>query len=147
LELEQLLNSDVLDHEGESLAYPFAIPFLKGTDLPYIEPLAMWAALLGDLILKTPLPLMAVRFHRGLAKVICAMAQKLTDHEGRDRTISHVALSGGVFQNEVLLGLVTTDLKERGFTVLSHRQVPSNDGGLALGQAIVAAARALSNTA
>ena len=40
------------------------------------------------------------------------MAQKLTDHEGRDRTISHVALSGGVFQNEVLLELVTTELKE-----------------------------------
>lgn len=146
VELEQLVNNRTQDHGGDSLAYPFAIPFLKGTGLPYIEPLAMWSALLGDLILKTPLPVIAARFHRGLAKAICAMAQKLTCHEGHDRTISHVALSGGVFQNEVLLELVTTDLEEMGFTVLSHRQIPSNDGGLALGQAVIAAGRALSNT-
>ena len=88
---------------------------------------------------------MAVRFHKGLAKAICAMAEKLTRVEEGERTVRHIALSGGVFQNQVLFELVTAKLEELGFTVFSHRQIPPNDGGLALGQAAIAAARALSH--
>src|SRR5579883_2508985 len=72
VELEQVVDQSALEQEDIALAYPFTIPYLKGTKLPYIEPLAMWQALLGDLILKTPLPVMAARFHKGLAKALCA---------------------------------------------------------------------------
>lgn len=145
MELEQIVDQSTLERDDDTLAYPFTIPYLKGTKLPYIEPLAMWHALLGDLILKTPRPVMAARFHKGLARAICAMADKLTREEEGERTVRHVALSGGVFQNQVLFELATAKLEGLGFTVLSHRQLPPNDGGLALGQAAVAAARALSH--
>jgi hydrogenase maturation protein HypF len=52
-----------------------------------------------------------------------------------------VALSGGVFQNLLLLGTVVSLLEARGFQVLTHSRVPPNDGGISLGQAVVAAAR------
>ena len=52
-----------------------------------------------------------------------------------------MALSGGVFQNTLLLRQVERDLREGGFEVLRHRLIPANDGGLSLGQAVCAAAR------
>ena len=55
--------------------------------------------------------------------------------------VSAVALSGGVFQNTLLLRQVERDLREGGFEVLRHRLIPANDGGLSLGQAVCAAAR------
>ncbi len=124
--------------EADDLAYPFAIPLLAGKDLPYIEPLAAWRALLGDLHLGTPIGTISARFHRGLAKAVVAMAQRLSTAEGRYPT---VALSGGCFQNRTLFHLVHQDLEAKGFSVLSHEKVPANDGGLALGQAAVALAR------
>jgi hydrogenase maturation protein HypF len=57
----------------------------------------------------------------------------------RDETgINTVALSGGCFQNRQLLGLVLYGLETEGFQVLLHRQVPCNDGGISLGQAVIA---------
>lgn len=144
IELEQLIDRSTLAQEDDALAYPFTIPYHKEMKIPYLEPLAMWRALLGDLILQTPRSVMAARFHKGLGLAICAMADKLTRVEDGERTIRQIALSGGVFQNHVLLELVTARLEAMGFTVLSHRQIPSNDGGLSLGQAAVAAANALS---
>jgi hydrogenase maturation protein HypF len=55
--------------------------------------------------------------------------------------LSTVALSGGVFQNLLLLSETVARLEGRGFRVLTHRQVPANDGGISLGQAVIAAAR------
>ncbi len=56
----------------------------------------------------------------------------------RDETgVNVAALSGGVFQNLHLLGLTVDGLEQAGFTVLTHEKTPPNDGGLALGQAIV----------
>jgi hydrogenase maturation protein HypF len=136
----------VLEQEDDVLAYPFTMPRLNGTRLPYLEPLAMWQALLGDLVLETPVPTMAARFHKGLARALCAMADKITRREDGGRTVRDVALSGGVFQNQVLFESVTSRLEGMGFRVLSHAQVPTNDGGLALGQAAIAAAKALSHT-
>ena len=136
--LEALVCERTRREEDDALAYPFSIPTLPGSGLPYIEPLAMWHALLGDLILDTPPPVIAARFHKGLAKIIAAMAVKL---RGDDQRFDTVALSGGCFQNKVLFEETAARLRDAGFAVLSHSQVPMNDGGLALGQAAIAAAR------
>jgi hydrogenase maturation protein HypF len=137
VELEQIVDEKTLREEDETLAYPFAIPRLKESNLPYIEPLAMWQALLGDLILHTPKPVISARFHKGLAKIIAQMIEKLSNYEADG--VSVVALSGGVWQNKILFEEVLRRLDEKGFTVLTHRQFPTNDGGLSLGQAAIAA--------
>jgi hydrogenase maturation protein HypF len=144
VELEAAADRDCLENEAAELDYPFAIPLLRGSKLPYIEPLAMWQALLGDMLLGTPVGVMSARFHRGLAQVIVKMVDKLASRISQDdQPLPQVALSGGVFQNRILFERVLNGLESRGFTVLSHHQVPCNDGGLALGQAVIAAARQL----
>ncbi|PCI73686.1 carbamoyltransferase HypF [Candidatus Dependentiae bacterium] len=138
IELEAIVDLDTLHHEDELLAYPFAIPRLDN-QLPYIEALAMWQAILGDLILKTPKPVMSARFHKGLAKIIVIMIKKLTTRD-EARFMNNVALSGGVFQNKILFELVVSQLEKERFNVFTHQQVPTNDGGIALGQAVIGAA-------
>jgi len=139
--LEAIVDEHALHHEDESLCYPFTISTLRQSGLPYIDPLAMWNAILGDLIHKTPAPVISARFHRGLAKVIAAMTQKLARQNDDDaRRFCTVALSGGCFQNRILFEEVSRRLKAERFTVLSHANVPANDGGLALGQAAIGAA-------
>ncbi|MEQ1761837.1 MAG: carbamoyltransferase HypF [Pyrinomonadaceae bacterium] len=144
VELEAIVNEKAFRDEDELLAYPFAIPRLKESNLPYIEPYAMWQALLGDMILKTPVPVIAARFHKGLAKIIVQMVEKLSKYETGEVGTKSVALSGGVWQNKVLLEEVIRRLHEKEFSVLTHRKVPTNDGGLSLGQATIAAAKLLS---
>jgi hydrogenase maturation protein HypF len=141
--LEEGVDPDALGSVSEDLAYPFSIHNSCDSGLPYIEPLAMWRAILGDLVLKTPVPVMAARFHIGLAKIIVTMARELAPREeceGAPR-VNTVALSGGCFQNRILFEEVARRLEQQGFIVLSHAQVPTNDGGLALGQAAIGAAR------
>jgi hydrogenase maturation protein HypF len=142
IELESIVDHDTLLNEDELLAYPFSIPYLSAKELPYIEPLAMWQALLGDLILNTPKGVMSARFHKGLAKIIVTMVKKLTT-EQEQRIIETIALTGGVFQNKILLEQVVSRLEKENYNVLIHQQVPANDGGLALGQAVIAAATSL----
>jgi hydrogenase maturation protein HypF len=142
--LEAIADRQALDDEDDALAYPFTIPTLRDAGLPYIEPLAMWNALLGDLILDTPAGIIAARFHKGLARALTAMAVKLSGRE--DGGFDTVALSGGCFQNGVLLEESMRRLDAAGFAVLTHSRVPANDGGLALGQAAIGAARLLEGT-
>ncbi len=85
-EFEALVDAHTLAHEDERLAYPFAIPRLKSSNLPYVEPLPMWQALLGDLVENTPVPVIAARFHKGLAAVIARMVDKLRHRDRRDGT-------------------------------------------------------------
>jgi hydrogenase maturation protein HypF len=80
---------------------------------------------------------MAARFHNGVAQMVADVCQDLR----RQGAPSLVVLSGGVWQNMMLLHGAVGRLQEAGFEVMIHRQVPANDGGLALGQAAVAAAR------
>jgi hydrogenase maturation protein HypF len=144
IELEAAVDNDCLQNEDSALDYPFAIPLLPGSKLPYIEPLAMWQALLGDLVLDTPSGVIAARFHRGLANVIVKMVGKLASRISKDdQSLPAVALSGGAFQNRILFERVLHGLQSEGYTVLTHIQTPCNDGGLALGQAVIAAARHL----
>jgi hydrogenase maturation protein HypF len=143
IELEAAVDRDWLVNGDEALDYPFAIPRMKG-GFPYIEPLAMWQALLGDLILATPPGIMSARFHRGLAKAVVRMIDQLVAQSVSEPTpIRTVVLSGGVFQNRILFERVRAGAAASGLTVLTHSRVPCNDGGLALGQATIAAARLL----
>jgi hydrogenase maturation protein HypF len=95
------------------------------------EPLVSY--LLRDLSLGVPAPVLAAQFHASLADGILAVAR----HAGARR----VALTGGCFQNRLLTELAAARLKAAGFEVLLHGAVPPNDGGLGLGQVLVAAAR------
>jgi len=74
--------------------------------------------------------LIAAKFHNALANWILAVAQKANVH--------HVVLSGGVFQNAYLAERTTVLLEEHGFRAVTHHQVPANDGGISLGQAVLA---------
>lgn len=137
MELESIVDRVALREESEELAYPFSIPNLGGTGMPYIEPVAMWQALLGDLHLGTPVGVIAARFHRGLARAIVAMVVRLAGSEAT-RRFDTVCLAGGVFQNRTLLTEVSDLLERRGFEVRSQKRLPAGDGGIAAGQAMVA---------
>jgi len=115
--------------------YPFAIG-----EVPLIlDPEPMWIALLDDLARGEEPRSIAGRFHVGLANAVAQLAIRLA----QDRAIGTVALSGGVFQNKILLEGIADRLRGAELQVLCHRQVPANDGGISLGQAAVAAARAI----
>jgi hydrogenase maturation protein HypF len=135
--LEALICEQTLHHEDESLAYPMYICRSPDNDLRYIEPLPMWHAILFDLVERTPPKVIAARFHSGLARAVAAMTITLA----REQRFDTAALSGGCFQNAVLFEQTAQRLRQAGFAVLAHRSIPTNDGGLALGQAAVAAAR------
>lgn len=95
------------------------------------------AAIISDLENGTPKPKIARAFHDTMAEVAARMAADARANSG----IGVVALSGGCFQNCLLQAAAIGRMEREGFTVLVHHRVPANDGGLALGQAVVAAAR------
>jgi len=90
-----------------------------------------------DLLAGVPTGVVSARFHHGVAATIGRVCLRLRDSSG----LGTVALSGGVFQNLLLLGATVDVLESAGFRVLTHSRVPPNDGGISLGQAVVAAAR------
>ncbi|MBK1636471.1 carbamoyltransferase HypF [Rhodovulum adriaticum] len=100
-----------------------------------LDPAPVFRAILADLDDGTAPARIAARFHAGLAQTFADAARKLVER----REARAVALSGGCFQNALLLEQVTAALGD--IPVLTHRLTPANDGGLALGQALVAAAR------
>jgi hydrogenase maturation protein HypF len=126
-------------------AYEFAVqpgfaPAAGAGESPLVlDPTPLWQGLLTDRQRGTPIPLIAARFHVGLGNAIAQLAHRLT----QQHALTTVALSGGVFQNQILATQVQCQLKALGLTVLTHRQVPANDGGLSLGQAAIAAAQGL----
>ena len=84
----------------------------------------------------------AARFHAGLADAVAGLAETLAVEQGVDT----VALSGGVMQNKTLFEGLCAHLEREGLQVLAQQRVPANDGGLALGQAVIAAAQQLGPT-
>jgi hydrogenase maturation protein HypF len=92
------------------------------------------AGVVADIRNKVPVPDISLKFHYTMAEIVAGMCKLIA----RESNIKRVALSGGVFQNRLLLRLATAALKREGFEVLTHRLVPANDGGIALGQAVVA---------
>jgi hydrogenase maturation protein HypF len=94
-------------------------------------------ALIADVLAGVPIPTISAKFHNGLAQSALEVCQSLR----LDRDLNEVALSGGVWQNITLLRRTLSLLQEDGFVVYIHHQVPTNDGGLSLGQAAIAASR------
>jgi hydrogenase maturation protein HypF len=84
-----------------------------------------------------PIGIVAARFHRGLARATALACEQIAG----DRDLDTVALSGGVFQNRVLLELTIAELKRRGLRPLVPERLPPGDGGISYGQAAVAVAR------
>jgi hydrogenase maturation protein HypF len=123
-----------LGSSGDATGYQFAL------ECGVIDPRPLWEPLLSDLAAGVRPGVIAARFHKGLAQAVVEMATALRQAAGLDT----VALSGGCFQNAILFAQIENGLRDRGLTVLSHSTVPAGDGGLSLGQAVIAAARLLS---
>jgi hydrogenase maturation protein HypF len=128
-EAQAAIELEALVDPAETGAYPFRLLHNM------VDPLPVIAAVADDARTGTPLPAIAARFHNGVANMVAAVCRQLRDHTG----LNAVALSGGVWQNMTLLHATVPLLAADGFTVYTHRRVPTNDGGLALGQALVAA--------
>ncbi|MDH5174652.1 MAG: carbamoyltransferase HypF, partial [Elusimicrobiota bacterium] len=143
---------DVNTYEGqaamelESMAQKLSGPFgnLRNKNYGYeirdekgkliVEPALIVKGIVEDLQRNVPGKVIAYRFHNTIADVIRDVSLKVKKRTG----IGKVALSGGVFQNRLLLGLALRKLTERGFICYYQKKIPSNDGGISLGQAIIA---------
>jgi len=119
----------------EAGAYP--MPVRDGALLE-LDGAALIRAVVADLGAGAPPARIAARLHNGLARATAEACRALRERRG----VGVVALSGGVFQNQLLLDRLVTQLEADGFRVLLHAALPPNDGGLSYGQAVVAAARA-----
>jgi len=127
IELEQL--ADVRERGAYRARIEPGEPFaVRGADLI--------AAIVADLRAGVAREVIAARFHGGVIALIEEGCTLLRERSGLDT----VALSGGVFQNLLLLNRAVSRLEARGFRVLVHSRVPCNDGGISLGQAVIASA-------
>jgi len=131
IELEMALPETPERHE----AYPLAIVSDAGGYVLDTGPL--FASLLDDLQRGRPVGTISQRFHDGLVEGFARAAVLLRERTALDR----ICLSGGCFQNAYLLEQMTSHLAAAGFKVFTHAEVPAGDGGLSLGQALVAAHR------
>lgn len=114
-------------------AYPFTIT--PGTPAQ-LDVRPMMTAIVYELGRGVAVPVLAGRFQRTVAQMVTAVCCQIQQQTGLNR----VALSGGVFQNRLLLEQAHDLLGNQGFQVYTNRQVPPNDGGISLGQAAVAGA-------
>ena len=90
-------------------------------------------AVVDDLLARPDPSVISGAFHRWVTDAAAAAVRRAREATG----LTAVALSGGVFQNRRVMELLVPDLRQEGFEVLRHRQVPPNDGGISLGQAAV----------
>lgn len=134
------LEALAMQARGVKEGYSFGL--LAEDGLIAIDPLPMWRALFSDLSASIPSPVIAAKFHKGLAQAVSDMAKTFAQHHG----FTTVALSGDCFNNRLLFEEVVRLLDRGRFNVLSHAKVPAGDGGLALGQAAIAAAQLMQDT-
>jgi hydrogenase maturation protein HypF len=134
-EAQAAIEFEALVDLTEGCSYEFGF---VDADIPIIlEPGPVLAGIVEDVRASVPVGLIAARFHTAVATMIVEVAERIRARTG----ITTVGLSGGVFQNVTLTHAAAVALGEKGFAVLTHRLVPPNDGGLALGQAVIAATR------
>jgi hydrogenase maturation protein HypF len=120
--------------EGERGAYP--LPIING-DALVLDARETVRAILGDLSAGTSPAIVSARFHNGLADATARAVSRLAERRG----VRTAVLSGGVFQNRLLLERCAGALGQTGLRVLTPQRLPPNDGAIAYGQAAVAAAR------
>jgi hydrogenase maturation protein HypF len=121
----------IADH-GIKEEYPFHIQ--KDEKPMVVDSQEMIRGIVRDLIDGAPNSEISGKFHRTIARLIVETCETIRSKEKLNR----VVLSGGVFQNIFLLSLVTEGLKRSAFDVYTHHLVPTNDGGISLGQAVIA---------
>jgi len=125
------------DDAPEAPAVLAPYPVVVGHDaagLPEIDPRPLVRALAADLLAGLPAAIACARFQETVASAFSSA----TVRAARDTSLGTVALSGGAFQNRFLLAGITRRLSAAGLQVLAPSQVPANDGGIALGQALAA---------
>jgi hydrogenase maturation protein HypF len=132
IELEMAME----DSDTDTTGYPLALVANATGWLLDTRPL--FEGLLADLHRGAPVSTLSRRFHNGLVDVLARVSGLLRERTGLNR----VCLSGGTFQNAYLLERLTTRLAADRFEAFTHSEVPAGDGGLSLGQAVVAAHRA-----
>ncbi len=128
IELEMLACNEV----DETACYPFSIAEQDGLRLVKLQDLV--SAIIHDLQVDTSQARIAAKFHNTITQMISELCQVISNKTG----ITQVVLSGGVFQNRLLLRKSVSLLEAGGFKVFTHRQVPTNDGGISLGQVVIA---------
>jgi len=126
MELEHVADRTV------TASYPFPVSASEGSQPLVLDWRPLLSAVVDDVRQRTPVGEISAKFHHALAQVVVQVAREV----GNPR----VALSGGCFQNLLLSELCAQGLSNAGFMVLRHRQVPTNDGGISLGQAVIAVA-------
>ena len=121
------------DDKGKAgKGYPYSIIEHDGVSIIHLKELL--SAIVKDLYQGISKATISAKFHNTIAQTVCEMCQLIAERTG----INQVALSGGVFQNRLLLRKVVSSLESASFSVLTHKQVPCNDGGISLGQAVIA---------
>ena len=131
-EAQAAIEMEMAADESERGSYPFAILEKDGVSVVHLK--GLFSAIIQDIENDVSQSRIAMKFHRTMADMVVQMCQRLAQRSG----INRVALSGGVFQNRLLLRLTVAALEEAGFEVLTHSKVPTNDGGVSLGQAVIA---------
>jgi len=136
IELEALVTSMLIQQEKKG-AYKLKVEETD-SNLLQINTQTLWHALLQDLSNNVPKNIIATRFHLGLVNTIVKMVKLMINKNPR---VDTMVLSGGVFQNKILLEQIQSQLLKAQYNVLINSQIPANDGGIALGQALIALAQ------
>jgi hydrogenase maturation protein HypF len=123
----------IADENETEKFYPFSSEIANGVRIIRVKEIL--AAILSDIQRSIPSATISARFHNTIARMVVTLCHDLRDETG----LCQVALSGGVFQNRRLLNQTVKGLKADGLIPLLHCQVPCNDGGISLGQAVAAA--------
>ena len=134
----------VVNYEGQA-AIELEMLAAEGVDEVYdwsrlssypiiVDPAPVLGGVVSDLGRGMDRAVISAKFHNTIADIIVGVSQVARERTG----INRVALSGGVFQNMYLLGRTLDGLDRQGFEALIHHRVPTNDGGIALGQAVIA---------
>jgi hydrogenase maturation protein HypF len=137
IEMEAIADTNILNNDKETLNYSFKLE--KSANIYYIDTSPTWREILNDIKQHISSSEIAAKFHQSLAITTVKIVKQLK----QENQFNQVVLTGGVFQNQILLQQVKMQLEKLEINVLTHSIVPTNDGGLSLGQSVIAAAKYL----